>query len=186
MIYLKDDTGLEMRLTPKQKVDSNDLKRLLVQESPPAYLTTNVKEVNKQLDILNFPRNREHNEDYLEMLNKERLCSSRVTGFQYDEEEPMIEKLSDTCYIMKGMASIEEVEETLGQPLPLDADVETLNGFLITKLDKIPKPDEQSKVQISGYEFQILSVVEKTIDRVRVTKVADVSAEEEKTEKIKE
>ena len=105
---------------------------------------------------------------------------------EYDEEEPMIEKLSDTCYIMKGMASIEEVEETLGQPLPLDADVETLNGFLITKLDKIPKPDEQSKVQISGYEFQILSVVEKTIDRVRVTKVADVSAEEEKTEKIKE
>lgn len=88
MIYLKDDTGLEMRLTPKQKVDSNDLKRLLVQESPPAYLTTNVKEVNKQLDILNFPRNREYNEDYLEMLNKERLCSSRVTGFQYDEEEP--------------------------------------------------------------------------------------------------
>lgn len=88
---------------------------------------------------------------------------------EYDDEEPMIEKLSDTCYIMNGMAQLCDVEEVLGGELPTDADVETLNGFLITKLDKIPDPDEHSIIETGPYIFEILTVDGKTIGKVRVT-----------------
>lgn len=87
---------------------------------------------------------------------------------EYDEEEPMIEKISETCYIMNGMTPLEDVEETLGEELPNEAEVETLNGFLITKLDKIPDPDEHSVIRTEHFAFQILSVAGKTIEKVRV------------------
>lgn len=89
---------------------------------------------------------------------------------EYDEEEPMIEKLSEICYIMNGMTPLEDVEEALDRELRTEAEVETLNGFLITKLDKIPDPDEHSVIEAGGCTFQILSVAGKTIEKVRVSK----------------
>ncbi|MDO5422857.1 MAG: hemolysin family protein [Eubacteriales bacterium] len=96
---------------------------------------------------------------------------------EYDNEENMIEKISDSCYIMNGMAALEDVEETLQTTLHVDADIETLNGYLISKLDKIPDEDEHSAIEEDGYCFQILSVANKTIEKVRVTKLAEKSPE---------
>lgn len=98
---------------------------------------------------------------------------------EYDEEEPMIEKLSETCYIMSGMTLLTEVEDTLGEELQREADVETLNGFLITKLDKIPDPDEHSVIETEHFSFQILSVEEKTIGKVRVERRQSKTSEGE-------
>ena len=97
---------------------------------------------------------------------------------EYDEEEPMIEKISETCYIMSGMTPLEDVEETLGEELPTEAEVETLNGFLITKLDKIPDPDEHSVILCGAYSFRILSVEGKTIGKVQVDKMQAETDEE--------
>ncbi len=102
---------------------------------------------------------------------------------EYDEEEPMIEKVGESCYIMNGMTPFEDVEEALGEEIPSEVEVETLNGFLITKLDKIPDQDEHSIICTEHYEFQILSVLGKTIEKVRVTKRPIESEESYKEEK---
>ena len=66
-----------------------------------------------------------------------------------------------------------------------DEEFETLNGFLISRLDKIPEPDEQFDVDYGGYNFKIISVESKMIQSVLVTKLPeeppeDVDIEEEK------
>ena len=51
-----------------------------------------------------------------------------------------------------------------------DVEFETLNGFLISKMDKIPEENEQFEVEVEGYHFKILSVENKMIHSVLVTR----------------
>lgn len=97
---------------------------------------------------------------------------------EYDEEEPLIEKLNETTYLMDGMAPLEEVEEALGRELYTEDDIETLNGYLIAKLEKIPSEDEHSVIRAEGHEFQIMAVAHKTIQKVRVIRLPEKKQEE--------
>lgn len=102
---------------------------------------------------------------------------------EYDEDEAFIEKIGDNAYLMKGLTPLENVEEVLGIDL-YDKDYETLNGFLVYRLDKVPDEDEHSEILEKGYSFQILSVANKIIDKVKVTKLPDEErAERQETEK---
>ncbi|MBQ2803561.1 MAG: HlyC/CorC family transporter, partial [Lachnospiraceae bacterium] len=51
-----------------------------------------------------------------------------------------------------------------------DEEYETLNGFLISKLDRIPEPNEQFSVDYEGFHFKIMAVKDKMIQSVLVTK----------------
>ncbi len=85
---------------------------------------------------------------------------------EYDNDETDIEKLPNGDYVISGLAPLDEVAKMLGFAAK-DADFETLNGYLISKLDKIPEEDDRSEIVTDGYRFQILSVVNKTIEKVR-------------------
>lgn len=96
---------------------------------------------------------------------------------EYDEDEDLIEKVAEGIFIMDGMAPLEDVEETLNIEFE-EEDFETLNGFLIAKLDKIPSEDEHSVIESEGYAFQILSVARRMIQKVRVTKLPGDTGED--------
>lgn len=89
---------------------------------------------------------------------------------EYDEDETNIEEQADGSYLVEGMTPLEELEERLGIEFRLEEDIETLNGYLISKLDKIPSEDEKSVVEDLGYSFQILSVSHKKIQKVRIAR----------------
>lgn len=89
---------------------------------------------------------------------------------EYDNDESDIEKLPDGDYVISGLAPLDEVAKLLGIDVS-DADFETLNGYLISKLDKIPEEDERSRIDTDGYSFQILNVANKIIEKVRVHKL---------------
>ena len=71
---------------------------------------------------------------------------------------------------MEGKTPLEELEEHLGISFD-DEEFETLNGFLIARLDKIPEPDEEFDVDYGGYNFKILSVENKMIQSVLVKRL---------------
>ena len=75
-------------------------------------------------------------------------------------------------YVMEGKTPLKEVEELLGITFD-EEEFETLNGFLISRLDRIPEPDEQFDVDYKGYNFKILSVVKKMIGSVLVRKLPE-------------
>ncbi len=95
---------------------------------------------------------------------------------EYDDESEYIEEKGNDEYVIEGKTPLEELEERFGIPFEDEA-FETLNGFLISRLDKIPEPDEQFDVDYRGFNFKILSVENKMIQSVLVTKLPE-SAEE--------
>lgn len=88
---------------------------------------------------------------------------------EHDAEEQMIEETGEESYVMNGMASLSEVVEKLQLPIEEDS-FDTLNGLLISLLDKIPAEGEVCEVDAYGYHFKILEVEDKIIHKVVVTK----------------
>ena len=100
---------------------------------------------------------------------------------EHDQEEKMIEKLPDGSYLMDGMTSAEEALEILKIHIPEEDEFETLNGILISLLDRIPNDDEKFETDAFGYHFEVLQVENKMIKKVKITKLAEgVSTDKEK------
>ena len=91
---------------------------------------------------------------------------------EYDEDQEYIKNRGKGEYVMEGKTPLKEVEELLDITFD-EEEFETLNGFLISRLDRIPEPDEQFDVDYKGYNFKILSVVKKMIGSVLVRKLPE-------------
>lgn len=105
---------------------------------------------------------------------------------EYDEDEEYIEETENADeYIIEGMTPLEELEERFGISFQ-EEDFETLNGFLISKMDKIPEEGEEFSVDVGGYEFKILSVENRMIKSVLVSKIQESSQSKATGEKEKE
>ena len=119
------------------------------------------------------------------LLTMEDILEEIVGSIQdeYDHEEECILEQPDHSYIMKGMTDLEEVQEVLGLTLSEeDSDTYgTLSGFLIARLDRIPREDERPTVEYGGYRFQVLKVQNKTIESVQVRKVEETGSQESKS-----
>ena len=70
------------------------------------------------------------------------------------------------------MTKLEDLEERFGIGFG-DSEFETLNGFLISRLDRIPDEDENTEIQEYGYNFKIISVEKNVIQSVLVTKLPE-------------
>ena len=62
---------------------------------------------------------------------------------EYDEEKPIVEKISDSEFIINASASIYDVNEFLPHDLPEDGDYDTLAGLLGELFGKIPEVGER-------------------------------------------
>lgn len=100
---------------------------------------------------------------------------------EYDEDSEYLEKTGEDVYITPGITPLEELEDRFG--IEFDSEgFETLNGFLISKLDRIPEPDEQFDVDYKGYNFKILQVENKVISSVKITKLIAETESDDKSE----
>jgi len=88
---------------------------------------------------------------------------------EYDEEEKEFEKLDENTYLINGMTSLEQVKDLLGMDFPTE-DYDTLNGFLIGQLGRIPEEKETPVVEFNGVVFKVEKITEKRISRVKAIK----------------
>lgn len=99
---------------------------------------------------------------------------------EYDEDEEMILRQDDGALLIQGMAELDEVWKELSlEPEEEEEEYDTLNGFLIYKLDRIPQEGEQVEITYKGYLFSALKVENKTIQLVRVTRLEEEQDTEE-------
>lgn len=90
---------------------------------------------------------------------------------EYDEDESFITPSGKPGeFVALGRTPIETVEKRFGIDLHKD-EFETLNGLLISKMDRIPEEDEKYDVTIDGYNFSILEVQNHMITSVGVKKI---------------
>ena len=91
---------------------------------------------------------------------------------EYDQSEIFIQPQIDQSILMDGLTPLDDVEEVLGIDLG-NHEMETLNGYLTFLLEHIPT-EEDVEIEANGYRFQILSVDNNIIQKVRVEKLAAV------------
>lgn len=90
---------------------------------------------------------------------------------EYDANEKFIKEIPEG-YIMDGKAPLEEVLGVLGYDGEIieNLDYDTLNGFLISLLDRIPEEDEFPVVSYGKYVFKVEKINNKKIESVLVVK----------------
>ncbi len=96
---------------------------------------------------------------------------------EHDEFEKFIIERGGHTYSMSGMTPLEEVEERLGVEFE-EKEFDTLNGLLISKLNRIPEEDEDFEIELSGYSFRIQEVENKTIQWVLVKRLKEEGEED--------
>lgn len=104
---------------------------------------------------------------------------------EYDEDKEYIEEKSKDEYVIAGNTPLEEAEEFLDISFE-EEEFETLNGFLISRLEHIPEEGEEFETEYAGYSFRVLKVENKMIKSVLVTRLMEETQQEavlEETEK---
>ncbi|MBQ2902195.1 MAG: HlyC/CorC family transporter [Agathobacter sp.] len=90
---------------------------------------------------------------------------------EHDEEEQTFQMEADGSYTFDGLTELPDVLDVIELPIEEDA-FETLNGYVISLLEKVPNDDEYEIIEKHGYQFEILKVENRIIREVRITKLA--------------
>ena len=126
------------------------------QESSSTTETGSTDELNKKLDDLYQQENQlfaDHKDAWDKVFG---LMNKNTDGDAMNEN--YADFLASTVESNKDSFSEEEYE--------------TLNGFLIDQLERIPADDEQCVIDYEGYRFTILLVDNNTIQRVKIEKLS--------------
>ena len=85
-----------------------------------------------------------------------------------DDEEQIVQRDADS-WLIDGVTPIEDVLRTLAlDELPHDAQYDTLAGFLMVMLRRVPRRTDS--VVWGGYKFEVLDVDRYRIDQVMVSR----------------
>jgi putative hemolysin len=94
---------------------------------------------------------------------------------EYDIESPVIQ-LSDGTMLIDASISLRDLKEDYHIPLPESPEYETLGGFLMTALQKIPQAGDM--VEIEGKRLKIVEMVGQKISKVKLEKLPELAPEE--------
>ncbi len=113
------------------------------------------------------------------IVTMEDLLESIVGNMQdeYDNEEEDIERVSEDIFNFDGMTDTEEVDEVLGITLP-DGEYDTIGGFIMSELGRIPQEDEKPVIEAEGFRFTVEEMQERRIERVRAERLPEVENDE--------
>jgi CBS domain containing-hemolysin-like protein len=84
---------------------------------------------------------------------------------EYDEQEFLEKKLSDTEYVFSGRLELDYLYEKYGIDFSADS-AETLSGYLIHKNEAIPKI--RQVIHLSHFDAEILAVSDTRIEKVKI------------------
>ncbi len=90
---------------------------------------------------------------------------------EYDEETPVVEKISDTEYMVDAGANVHDVNEFLPVELPESNDYDTISGLVSDLFDKIPDVGEHKEYH--GYNFIIMKKTQQNIEFVKLELIGD-------------
>lgn len=86
---------------------------------------------------------------------------------EHDEEDKDIEKIDDNTFVVNGIVNLRTLREILEINFPYE-DYDTLSGFIIGQLGRIPDTGERLEVPFDGALLQVVEVDERRIKKVRI------------------
>ena len=98
---------------------------------------------------------------------------------EHDEEEVDIMKLAvGDGYIVKGSTDLEELEDLFDITFP-DEDIDTVNGFMLYELGRLPIENEKINILYQGFSFEAIELDDKMVKKVRIRKTQRDKEEQE-------
>src|SRR5690606_9814216 len=89
---------------------------------------------------------------------------------EYDEETPIVEKISDTEYMVDASANVHDINEFLPRELPESSGYDTISGLVSDLFDKIP--DVGERMEFHGYNFIVMKKTQQNIEFVKLELIA--------------
>jgi len=96
---------------------------------------------------------------------------------EYDEETPVVERISETEYMVDAGASVHDVNGYLPLELPESSDYDTIAGLVSDLFDKIPEVGEYKEVY--GYTFTIMKKTQQNIEFVKLEMIETANDDNE-------
>jgi putative hemolysin len=83
-------------------------------------------------------------------------------------EEPQATQRQDGSWLLDGMLEVDEFKELFNfNTLPHEDEYETLSGFMMTSLGRVPQPSDN--FEWGGYRFEVMDMDGRRVDKVLVT-----------------
>jgi CBS domain containing-hemolysin-like protein len=86
---------------------------------------------------------------------------------EYDEETPQMKQLDKQSFELQTKLPIDDVNDSMPEPFPESDDYETIGGYILFELGRIP--DLGEKFTLGNYEFEILERTQLGLERVKLT-----------------
>ncbi|MBY6931433.1 hemolysin family protein [Clostridium botulinum] len=86
---------------------------------------------------------------------------------EYDEEECFVQKIDSNTFIVNGLMPIDDLNDYLHIQL-VSEDCDTISGFLINIIGRIPKDIEEKVIEYENIIFKIESIKEKRIEKIKI------------------
>lgn len=87
---------------------------------------------------------------------------------EYDTSEDGIQKIDNNNFLVDGITTLEEINDKLNIEIKSD-NIDTLSGFLVDMLGKIPTEESEKIVEYNNIIFKICEVTEKRIEKVIIS-----------------
>lgn len=97
-----------------------------------------------------------------------------IVGDIYDEYDPVenkYEKIDDNTYIVDGQMSILDFEKLIGVK-DIETEYDTVSGYLMELLDKVPTEGDNQVIETDKLVFKIEEFDDRRISKVKVCKVS--------------
>ncbi len=112
------------------------------------------------------------------LITREDLIAEIISGDSYqvtNTEELALQMLDDRTFIVQAQLSVEEVNQLLNLDLPVTEDYQTLGGFLIYQLQKIPTRGD--KLSYHNIEFTVISAEGPRLDQIKIRQLEELETE---------
>ena len=100
---------------------------------------------------------------------------------EYDEVEKIYEKIDENTYLLNGSMGVSEVEKLLDIKIP-EGDYDTISGYLIEELGRIPDEKEKPTIETEDVVYKVQKIEDKRIVMIKACRIPKVEVEEEEEE----
>lgn len=90
---------------------------------------------------------------------------------EYDDEAEELIQISEDVYTIDGTADPEEIMGKLGAELPEEDKFDTMSGFIVELLGRIPEEDENPVVEYGNILFTVLLTEDKCIAKIKAQRL---------------
>lgn len=115
------------------------------------------------------------------IITMEDLLESIVGNIQdeYDHEEEEIFQVGDNKFTVDGTTPIDEISDLVGVEIP-EGDYDTIAGFMVEQLGRIPKPEEHPSIDFDRLTLTVMAVDDRRIAKLLIEKhVPEPTGEED-------